>query len=348
MKFSTDWREVIPPGEDARFTAFAEEFKALQASRDQRHGSGRALHRKPIGGVEARLDVAGDLPEVLRVGPFAEPRSFHAYVRFSNGSWERQSDAKPDVRGIAIKLLGVDGPKALTGADEPRTQDLLLIQSASTPFRNAEEFVALVRAGSAGSEAMLLPRLAWQLGPLAAFRMVRQLLGGLNRPFPSYGTSPFYTPVPMRWGTAAAKIALVPVSPTDGPTPVGSEGLGEELARRLKEGPLAWDLQVQLFQDEARTPIEDASVAWDPAVAPFTTIGRLEIPRVDVAEARAQRVSAYVEALAFDPWHSHELLRPLGDMNRARKAVYFASQQHRSAAAEPDGSESFDEAAATA
>ena len=43
--------------------------------------------------------------------------------------------------------------------------------------------------------------------------------------------------------------------------------------------------------------------------------------------------TAQVEAGVLDPWNALAEHRPLGDVMRARKAVYYASQQERSATA---------------
>jgi hypothetical protein len=93
---------------------------------------------------------------------------------------------------------------------------------------------------------------------------------------------------------------------------------------RLADAPLDYDVQVQFFVDEQSTPIEDASVAWD---APYETVGRLTIGRQKPDPAFA----AEVEAAVFDPWNAKAEHRPLGEVMRARKVAYFASQQHRNA-----------------
>ena len=45
--------------------------------------------------------------EISRAGLFAKPATYRAYVRYSNGDGQRQSDAKGDVRGLAVKVVGV-------------------------------------------------------------------------------------------------------------------------------------------------------------------------------------------------------------------------------------------------
>ena len=80
---------------------------------------------------------------------------------------------------------------------------------------------------------------------------------------------------------------------------------------------------------EAQTPIEDASDNWS---SPYTTVARLKLPLQDSASRKGQTLLAQVEAEVFDPWQALAAHRPLGDVQRARKVVYFESQKGRNAA----------------
>src|SRR5882757_23945 len=105
MTPSTDWKERIPEGEAARFEAHAVALRAMQRRRATAGKSMRALHAKGRGGLSAELVVLPDLPEHARHGLFAEPATYAAYVRYSNGAGVPQADRKPDVRGMAVKVL---------------------------------------------------------------------------------------------------------------------------------------------------------------------------------------------------------------------------------------------------
>src|SRR5512141_3466053 len=106
---STDWRETIPPDEEARLVRYAEQLRDLARRRASGGRPARALHTKGNAGVRAELTVLPDLPDHARQGLFASPGTYQALVRYSNGSNVRQPDAKPDVRGVAVKVLGVKG-----------------------------------------------------------------------------------------------------------------------------------------------------------------------------------------------------------------------------------------------
>jgi Catalase len=342
MPPGTDWKETIPDGEAAQLEAFAEELRALQKKRARGGPAARALHAKGQAGVEAEFEVLADLPEHARVGLFATPGKHRAYVRFSNGMGIRQSDRRPDVRGIAIKVLGVPGRKIIPGLEDATTQDFLLIGQAATPFRDAAEFVWFVRA--AASPALFLPRILVRHGPIGGVRLLRRLLAGIATPVTSVATLRYYSALPIRFGAYAVHYALGPrASEEPGAKPGKTPGyLTEELAARLARGPVAYDFRVQFFVDDARTPIEDASREWKEADAPFVTVARLTLPRQDLGSARGRRIAEYVEKLAFDPWHAPADFHPLGNMMRARNHAYRLSTMERGAAPEPDGSESFD------
>ena len=99
----------------------------------------RDAHPKHTGLLEATFSVLGDLPPHLRVGLFAQPRSYRAWVRTSNASTKVKSDAEKDVRGFAIKVRGVDGAK-LPDSDEPESQDFVLLSTPHMPLGTVKLF----------------------------------------------------------------------------------------------------------------------------------------------------------------------------------------------------------------
>jgi hypothetical protein len=340
---STAWRENVPPGEEAALLALAERLRSLQRRRAAGRPPDRALHAKGQCGLEAEFSILPDLPGHARAGMFAAPASFRAWVRVSNGSGARQHDARGDVRGLAVKVVGVPGPKIIPGMERATTQDFLLIQSPATPFRDAAEFVWLVEA--AERPGTLLPRALLRFGPRRALQILSRLAAGVSRKVSSVATSRYFSALPVQYGPYAVRYALEPRTPPDPAAPPGStpDYLAEELAARLSRGPVEWDFRVQFFVDEARTPIEDASRDWSEADAPFLTVGRLTLPRQDPGSPRGRRVAAFVEGLSFDPWHAGVDFRPLGNMMRARNHAYRLSTAERGASPEPDGTERLDD-----
>jgi len=290
----------------------------------------RALHAKGIG-VRGVLTVSDDVWDPARVGIFASAGTYNAYVRFSNGSPRRQSDKKPDVRGLAVKLLDVPGRKVIPGLEDATTHDLLFIRSTHVPFRSAEEFVWVARASQ--NQLTFIPRALFHLGPKRAIGLLRELLGGLSLPYPSAAADSFFTALPIQFGDHAAKLALFPQSPT-APTTSQAQGedyIGGDVAARLLAGPIRYDLRAQFFVDEASTPIEVPNQEWLERDAPFVTIATLELPKQDIAGTAGEELQTLIEALSFDPWHAPLEFRPLGALMRARNVAYRRSTQARGA-----------------
>ncbi|HSV36613.1 MAG TPA: catalase, partial [Ramlibacter sp.] len=127
----------------------------------------------------------------------------------------------------------------------------------------------------------------------------------------------------------AARVRLVPAASNGSATPGASADWSADFAARLAKQPLHWDMQLQFFVDESSTPIEDAAVNWR---SPYTTVARLMLPRQDCAAADGQALAAQVDGTVIDPWQALAAHQPLGDVQRARKVVYYESQKGRGAA----------------
>jgi len=321
---STDWQERVAPDEAARHAAAAEALVALQRRKSVRFGVGRALHRKGLVAAMGRLRVLPGLPAQVRHGLFAEPHEFPVLVRLSSGGVDVQSDRRPDIRGFAFRVLGVPGDAALGGQTDH--QDFSLINQTSFAFPDSRLFFGLVLAAGQSPGALL----RWMFktfGPLGMFRQIKKMGATFNKPFTGFATERFASVLPLCCGPHAVKLRLLP---PEGLTPHEQAAVDWEadLAAHAAAGPLRYRLQMQFFVDEARTPIEDASVEWLEADAPFVDVAELivEAPSSDPA------VRSRVENGVFDPWQALLEHRPLGEVMRARKVAYFASQQARGAA----------------
>jgi hypothetical protein len=323
--------ETVSPDEAERFKRFADEIVALQAARARKRGGApeRPLHAKQHLGAVGELVVSAT--GSAQVGVFAETgKAWPVYVRFSNGSGMHQGDKDPDVRGFALKLVGVPGVKLIAGLEQELTQDFLFLDTPTIPFRDPDEFMTFVRAAKDGP-LKLLPRLIAGFGFGRALGILKGSLTAEK--VESFATHAFHTAAPIAFGASAAKLALVPV-PGAAPAapPSGRDYLRRDLTSRLQQGSLSWSLRAQPFVDQNSTPIEDTSVLWS---GPWVELGTLRLPQQDPESPRGQEISALVNQLSFDPWHATEQHRPLGAIMRARGATYGASVVGRQAAAEP-------------
>jgi hypothetical protein len=339
---STDWKEQIAPGEAAELERLAEVLHGIQQRRAKGRPADRALHAKSNGGLSAELRVTADVPEALRVGIFAKEGTYRAYVRYSNGAGARQHDRRGDVRGIAVKVLGVPGKKLIPAIEDAPTQDFLLVRSPTAPARTAAEFIALVYAAEKPARAPF--RLVSKVGLRRALQIVAAVVPSLSAPVMPLAATTYYSVAPLMWGRHAVKLSLAPHDerPAAPPPRQSWNALGDGLAARLATGPVVYELRAQLFVDERSTPIEDPSVDWTEAVAPPQKLAELVLGKQDPSSDAGQKLAAFVEKLSFDPWHAPVEFRPLGQLMRARNPAYRLSTQERKAAPEPDGSERFD------
>lgn len=324
-KPSTDWKEQIAADEAERHAGYARDFKEIQAAKAAKFGKGRTLHRKQLLGLQGAFEVLPDLPEHARHGLFAAPATYPAWIRLSNGDPDRRADRKPDVRGFAIKVRGMAGPGAL-GSGATECQDFLLINHPAFAFAGADEFVGLVKSLTRGPGA-LLGYLVSRYGFLGALGMMKRFAETFKRPFSGFATEPFHSAAPIACGPYAVRVRLLPAS--DEPKPGAAADWAADFHGRLQRGPLQFRLQLQFFVDEVRTPIEDASVDWPQDVAPYVTVGILTLPPQDAQSPEGQALAASIESAAFDPWSALMDHRPLGEVMRARKVVYFQSQSGR-------------------
>jgi catalase len=319
---STEWRERVTPDEEARFARYAEQLGELQSNETaKRRTPGRALHRKQLLGMRATVEVAADVPAYARHGLFAQANRYDAQIRLSNGAGRHQPDRTPDVRGLALRVLGVAGDGAL---GRPTTeQHFLFINQAAFSIATADEFAGLVQAAARGNLAVLRYMIG-RHGLLGGLGAVRRLAKGLGQPFAGFARAAMHSAAPIACGPYAAKVRLLPDNSAE--PAARKTDWAADLIERLAAGPLRWDLQLQFFVDAATTPIEDPTVVWPEAAAPFVTVARVSAPAQD-----PKVVAAEIEAARLDPWNALAAHRPLGEIMRARKAAYYASTQGRGA-----------------
>ena len=324
---STDWKEKPAADEAQRLARDAQRFAELQQRKSARYGKGRALHRKQLSAARGELQVLDNLPPFARQGLFAEPGPHPVLLRLSNGGMDQASDRQPDIRGFAFKVYGVKGESAL-GNGPAQSQDFSLINQEQFAFPGSAEFVDFVVAASHGNGA-LLKFLIGRYGLLGGVRRLSGLAKNLGRKFQGFANETFYSAVPMACGPYAVRSRVVPDAGNGSVNPGARDDWGADFATRLARQPLRYELQLQPFVSEALTPIEDASVNWP---TPYTTVARLSLPQQDRDSAEGKALLAEAEKAVFDPWQALVQHRPLGDVQRARKVIYFESQKGRGAA----------------
>lgn len=321
---STAWQERIAPDETERFARHAEIIEDIQARKSLKWGTGRALHRKQVLAAHGSLQVLDGTPAYTQHGIFAEPRDLEVWLRLSNGSFDSGADRRPDIRGFALRVFGVQGRSSF---GEPiGWQDFTLINQERFAFRDSEEFVSFVGAAGRG-QGTLLRHLVSRYGVIGGPARLLKLAASTGR-FRGFASEPFHSVLPMACGPYAVRLRLVPDA-SNGPAPRKAGEWQQDFADRLRVRALHWDLQLQFYADEKSTPIEDPTVSW---ATPWSTVARLMLPPQDVASVAGKALGAKVESGRFDPWQGLAVHRPLGEIQRARRATYPVSQLGRNAA----------------
>lgn len=305
--------ETIDPLEDA----YIESLKRLTMERLQgQYPAGTAVrrdaHPKTHGLVTAQFIVLDDFSHALRHGVFSQPRTFDAIIRFSAGDTAPFPDTRvPRSAGMAIKLLGVEGEKLLESERQAQTQDFIMINFPGFLAQSFASYEALHLASTPETRARF-----YQEHPAEEALYKRQSLEPFHHPLQAR----YFSQVPYLLGPSAIKFSAKPITSAANraQSAEGPDFLREVMTQQIAAGDVYFDFMVQVQTDPVRMPIEDSLTIWDEAQSPFQRVAIIRIPRQDMTPESVD----IAENLAFTPWHSLPEHRPLGNMNRARRAVY--------------------------
>ena len=325
--------EQIPPGEAAMTQSIIQ--TAVRIVDQHREGTRylRDAHAKAHGCVKAEVQVLSELSPELRQGVFAEPgKTWQATMRLSNGNAYPQFDSMRDARGMAIKLLDVPGAQLIKEQPVRTEQDFVMFNHPNFFVSDVAEYRQNIAAQADGKKALAFfpswdPR-SWQ---------VRHLFIALATlaPAPASPTQTTYFSVaPYKFGSANAKFRVAP-DPASCPSynlPPQNHDLPNFLRSALTQQlstdrvPACFVLQIQRQDPSKYMPLEDTSIEWRESDAAFETVARVKIPAQDF-DTPAQNLAC--DNQSFNPWFGLEEHRPVGGINRLRKAVYEAVSDYR-------------------
>lgn len=312
--------------EKAQDEIFIDRLIKLLRAKMQRENPGvmhRDAHPKQHGLVKAQFTVEQNLPSVLQKGVFQPGKSYPAWVRFSNQNAPTQEDYRKDIRGAAIKLMGVQGEKLPCSDGNQTSQDFITISTPVFITRDLKQFCHLIQALVWGKLAVML---FFILHPRALKNFLRS-----NRRFYSPLEARYWSTTPYQLGDSLeVKYSLVPhvVRPTAPPKEPAPDYLRQNMAKQLSAEDYYFDFCVQPRTDSRTMPLEDPGKAWPEDRAPFIKVATLHIPQ-QIFDTPEQQ--ALGEQLAFTPWHSLAAHRPLGSINRARQRIYDTLSEFRHA-----------------
>jgi hypothetical protein len=278
----------------------------------------RGGNTKTHGIVRGEFIVHDGLPDHLRCGIYAEPRTYRAWVRFSGpGPYITPDIDDVGFMSISIKVMGVPGPKLLD--DEKFTQDMFGVSTPTFVTPDIEANAQLQLESLQNTQIYyflnlqrshvldLIMQALWiktQSSPFEApyFSCVPYLLGeGQAMQYSVWPRSNHRTPIPR-----------LPFRPPD-------DYLRNAMVAALDRGDVEFDVRLQLQTDPRRMPIENNAVLWPEKLSPRITVATLRLPR---QKFDSPQQLAFARQLSYNPWHSVPEHRPLGNQSRARRRMY--------------------------
>ena len=281
----------------------------------------RQVHAKSHGCVWGEFTVAENIPETMRFGIFNTVKTYPIWVRFSNASGplsqgQLQSDKLPDGRGMAIKLMQVEGKKVLD--DEQSTQDFVFINNPFFFVRDAQGYVRVAEAaaGTLGAESV-----AYELGIL-------QQMGGKKTLNPL--RIQYWSATPFRLGARAVKLSAKPhfMDDLSAPMPESDNYLREAMVNylTLENKDAYFDFMIQLQPGDDPKLVEDPTIPWDETVSPYIKVATIKIPTQEFDTPERKQ---FDQSLSFTPWHTLPEHEPLGSVNQARLKLYQTIAKNR-------------------
>ncbi len=333
----TDMSEFVPPNEasfTASIVASAIESVNYTDPPDGHPPYRRDVHSKSHGCVRAVVEVDPGLQPAFRQGVFATPgRKYQSWIRYSNGNTFPQPDGEKDARGMALKLMGVEGTKLLESDPQADTQDFIMINSRVFFIRNVEEYAKFTRILADGSRlGYFFNQYSWN--PLTwRLRDMYLALRTLKKAPESLLHEQYFSLTAYKFGTDAnVKFSARPCTARPAARVSRDDEhpnfLRDELKASLAGGEGCFELAVQPQVPGKYMPIEDPSVNWSERDSAFVKVATVTIEK---QEFDTPQQNDFCEALTFSPWHSLPAHRPLGGLNRIRKAVYQEDARYRRA-----------------
>lgn len=238
------------------------------------HPKSRALHAKGTW-CAGTFTASAEAAELCRAVHF-QGDPIAAVIRFSNASGDPKSDDwQRDSRGMAVRLRPSGGDEA----------DILAVTTPAFVSRTPEDFLELMQLRKPDPQS---GQPDWEkLGAFLADHPESQtaVQWTLNaEPPASFATQTYHSPhtfrligadgsqtlVRYRWRPEAGEATL----PDDDARELGGDYLRGELDERLGQGPVSFDLKLQIPAED--DPIDDPTAVW-PDDRERLVAGRLEI-----------------------------------------------------------------------
>lgn len=304
------------PNQEVYWTNEEQVFRQMQKDL-----AGDILRPKTHTCLRGYMIPARERSQSTRHGIFKEDGQWQFWARFSNSIGWRAGDNAPDLRGLSIKVIHVPGSKLME--DELETQDLVMSSAPVGLGSDAADFMEFTKALSQSDDMLSAIRSSIR-SPEARTTLFNSLKTSVTR---SLITLQFWTGTAYRLGSKqAVKYTVKPekcVADDDhlemrpaGPR-FGTDKFRKDLYVQASMG-FCMGLYVQRQSADVKlTPIEDAAMQWPETVSPLERIGQLNFFPQTYTDDQKTAIEVMCTKMSFNPWHSLESHRPLGNLNRA-------------------------------
>ena len=341
--------ETIAPDEHVTFDELSRTMQHITRHMATRYRHAyRPVHAKSHGVLVGTLEPLPDLSEPLAQGLFARPVAHPVILRFSTNPGDMLADNVSSPRGLAVKVLHVEGPK-VAGHENGTTQDFVCINANAFTAPDPKGFLDQIKLFDKNLDTSEGVKHAASLAAratnavLKAVHLPSATLEGIGASATHILGESFSTVAPLRYGRYVAKVGFSPGSESLKKLTGESIDLGadynalEELIKTFfRHETAVWDVRVQLAlapdrpnleEKDQDFPIEAADRKWPEEKSPWQTVARITVtPQASYSDARQLFVD---ERLSFNPWHALEAHRPLGGIMRSRRKAYEEAIKYR-------------------
>lgn len=317
--------EVMEPGENETAARIAAIIQAHLERLYPNQPVRRDAHPKAHGCVEATVTVKVEpkAPSEVKEGIFAAPASYPAIIRFSSANEDAtRSDLEKDGRGMAIKVFGIDKLPQPPGSDRPSSQDFIMINYPTFLVGDGRDYLKLVGYNDADNEltnlmqpVLVLASIGWK----GTMNAINATSSRIDNPL----NTRYWSMVPyqlglgekaqaVKYSAASCEQKPIVIPQTDDPN-----YLRHAMQASLSTGSACMRLMVQ--PRASGMSVEDPRYEWAESEAPFYEVATIDIPKQQFDEAKKNEAC---EALSYSPWNALTEHKPLGAVNRMRKAIY--------------------------
>jgi hypothetical protein len=303
----------------------------------------RPVHAKSHGALVGQLEI-GELPTALAQGLFARPGQYPVIFRFSTNPGDLLADTVSSPRGLALKVLNVEGTK-VEGHENQTTQDFLCINAEAFSAPGPAGFLKQVKLFEKTLETPEGVKHAVSLAARATNKLLKAIhlpsatLEGIGASATHILGETFSTVAPLRYGNYVAKISIAPHSQNlkdlvGKHIDLGADynALEKLIQEFFKTETAVWQVRAQLAlasanAEDSEFPIEKADHKWPEEKSPWQPVAQIVVaPQNSYSDARQLYVD---DRLSFNPFHALEAHRPLGGVMRARRKAYIEAAKYR-------------------